>query len=129
MFSFRRKQQTPKPTPIPSSPSLPQLHSRGLSWPQNLVDTSSIEHQESEDETGLNGASRITFGSVDHGTIPFHKPSRMFSAGGGVSISSMYMSSPPSAFDRASKSATAPSLGRSQRRARAPPTFNLMVRS
>lgn len=126
MFSFRRKTKSQPETPrIRSSPSLPQLNSPGIPWPENLVDVSSIRQEPSESHS--QGAAKTSFQGVDDTPIPFHKPFRA-SPGkrtDGVPISSLYMSNSPTIFDdwRAPKSA-----GRySQRRARVPPTFNLMV--
>lgn len=127
MFSFRRKPRTQEQdTPrIRTSPSLPELTSQGIPWPENLVDVAAIRSPQSE--IPQRGAARTSLTGNDYAPIPFHKPFR--SSPGKPHdgpISSLYMSSPPSAFEYR-KSGT-PTMGRySQRRARNPPTFNLMV--
>ncbi|KAH0586191.1 hypothetical protein H2248_007450 [Termitomyces sp. 'cryptogamus'] len=103
MFSFRRKPKKQPETPrIHTSPSLPELNSQGIPWPENLVDVAAIQQMPATDQPQQG------------------KPKD------GSTISSLYMSSPPSAFDN--KKAAGPTVSRySQRRARVPPTFNLMV--
>ncbi|KAJ7134667.1 septin family protein [Mycena epipterygia] len=103
MFSFRRKPSKPEETPrIRTSPSLPTLSSQGIPWPENLVDVEAIRRVDAPETPPAQG-----------------KP-------GDGPISSLYMSSPPPAFDN--RKSAAPNANRySQRRARVPPTFNLMV--
>lgn len=130
MFSFRRKPKKAPETPlIRTSPSLPELNSQGIPWPEDLVDIAAIRHSPPPEELVHQGAAKTSFQGSDHAAIPFHKPFRP-SVGKpkeGSSISSLYISSvPPSAFDN--RKAPPLSAGRySQRRARIPPTFNLMV--
>lgn len=130
MFSFRRKPKKAPETPlIRTSPSLPELNSQGIPWPEDLVDIAAIRHSPPPEELVHQGAAKTSFQGSDHAAIPFHKPFRP-SVGKpkeGGPISSLYMSSvPPSAFDN--RKAPPLSAGRySQRRARIPPTFNLMV--
>jgi len=130
MFSFRRKpSKTSVDIPrIRTSPSLPELSSPGIPWPEDLVDVAAIR-QEPPPETPQQGAAKTSFQGIDHTPIPFHKPFRTSPGklNDGETISSLYMSSPPSAFDNR-RTATPTSVGRyNQRRARIPPTFNLMV--
>lgn len=101
MFSFRRKPRKEQDTPwIRTSPSLPELNSQGIPWPENLVDVAAIQDVSTQPHQG--------------------QPKD------GGPISSLYMSSAPSAFEN--RKSNAPTVGRySQRRARIPPTFNLMV--
>ncbi|KAF9463053.1 septin family protein [Collybia nuda] len=126
MFSFRRKPRKEQDTPrIRTSPSLPELNSQGIPWPENLVDVAAIRSPQSD--TPHQGATKASLQGSDHTPIPFHKPFRnppeKLHDG---PISSLYMSSPPSAFENR-KSGT-PIVSRySQRRTRSPPTFNLMV--
>ncbi|KAF5382715.1 hypothetical protein D9615_002863 [Tricholomella constricta] len=127
MFSFRRKpRKEPDTTQIRTSPSLPELNSQGIPWPEDLVDVAAIQDIPASDSP-QQGAAKSSFQGVPD-PIPFHKPFRG-SPGKpkeGGPISSLYMSSPPSAFDN--RKSNTPTVGRySQRRARVPPTFNLMV--
>ncbi|EGO23791.1 hypothetical protein SERLADRAFT_416136 [Serpula lacrymans var. lacrymans S7.9] len=134
---------------IKPSPSLPELHAQGIPWPENLVDVAAIRqqtspslHQSQEDSSRLphQGAVKSSLQSSDSGApIPFHKPFRVYSGNagdvtpnGGGTISSLYMSHPPSAFDnwrmsssahRVASARIAPSL----RKNRLPSTFNIMV--
>ncbi|KAG5648412.1 hypothetical protein DXG03_004986 [Asterophora parasitica] len=127
MFSFRRKpRKEPDTAQIRTSPSLPELNSQGIPWPENLVDVTAIQRIPASD-IPQQGAATSSFQGVAQAR-PFHKPFRD-SPGkhkDGGPISSLYMSSPPSAFDN--RRSGTPTVGRySQRRARVPPTFNLMV--
>ncbi|KAK7469270.1 hypothetical protein VKT23_003755 [Stygiomarasmius scandens] len=138
MFSLRRKKTAPpEPTRIRGSPSLPELASQGIPWPESLVDVSSIR----EDDTSSSyhnqprkpGAAKTSFQGHDRAPIPFHKPfrppgdeNREGGQGGSGPISALYMSNGPATFQ--SKGAKSTPLSRySQKRARLPPTFNLMV--
>jgi len=131
MFSFRRK-NAKKSIDIPrirTSPSLPELSSPGIPWPEDLVDVAAIREEPSADEAPQQGAAKTSFQGIDHTTIPFHKPFRT-SPGklhGGETISSLYMSSPPPAFDNRRAPTPTSVSWYNQRRARIPPTFNLMV--
>ncbi|KAG6909130.1 hypothetical protein DXG01_001882 [Tephrocybe rancida] len=119
----RREPDTPH---IRTSPSLPELNSQGIPWPEDLVDVAAIQQVPAADQP-QQGAAKSSFQGVPH-PIPFHKPFRPSSENpkDGGPISSLYMSSPPSAFDN--RKSTLPTIGRySQRRARVPPTFNLMI--
>ncbi|KZP33683.1 hypothetical protein FIBSPDRAFT_773474 [Athelia psychrophila] len=133
MFSFRRRSSKKSlddldSPQLKSSPSLPRLPSEeGIPWPQDLVDVDNIG-----DGASPKGRPRgATKTSLQNGSgtpaIPFHKPFRGPSVdgeGNGETISSLYMSHPPSAFPKASN---APPSSVRQRRARIPPTFNIMV--
>ncbi|KAJ7107281.1 septin family protein [Mycena crocata] len=127
MFSFRRKPSKTEETPrIRTSPSLPTLNSQGIPWPENLVDVEAIR-QTAGPEAPPQGAAKASLQGPDRAPIPFHKPFRA-SPGkpGDGPISSLYMAGPPPTFDN--RKSAAPSATRySQRRARIPPTFNLMV--
>lgn len=128
MFSFRRKQKKTQDLPlIKTTPSLPDINSGGIPWPEDLVDIAAI--RDSPPPDGLQqGATKISLGGSPAAPIPFHKPFRTFAGtpAKSGSISSMFMSNPPSAFDN--RKNVFKSTGRhSQRRARVPPTFNLMV--
>ncbi|KAF9267404.1 hypothetical protein L218DRAFT_995664 [Marasmius fiardii PR-910] len=133
MFSLRRKSkhvhQQPK---VRTSPSLPEVHKQGIPWPENLVDVNSIRSDQDQLEgRRVEGATKTSLQGPPNHPIPFHKPFRPSSdspasANGGGPISSLYMSSPPSAFDNW-KSSPAPIPRYSQRRSRLPPTFNVMV--
>lgn len=129
MFSLRRKPTKSVPeTKIRVSPSLPELNSQGIPWPENLVDVSSIKSIPPISEHIPKGATPTSFQGTSQSPIPFHKP---FRSEGATSISALYMSNaPPSSFaDPTTKNTPRISSKYSQRRARAPPTFNLMVSS
>jgi hypothetical protein len=130
MFSFRRKPTKKDSDPqIYASPSLPTLSPQGIPWPENLVDVTSIRQESSPEKSHLQGAAKTSFSSINHPHISFHKP--FYGSPGktvnGISISSLYMSNAPSAFENW-KSAHPPPARKNQRRVRVPPTFNLMVR-
>jgi len=126
MFSFRRKPKKEPDTPrIRTSPSLPELNSQGIPWPEELVDIQAIRQEPSPDGSPQKGATKTSFQGESPRT--FHKPFRQQAekTTNGGPISSIYMSGPTPAFD---KHILPPLAGRfSQRRARIPPTFNLMV--
>ncbi|KAF7346371.1 Septin family protein, P-loop GTPase [Mycena sanguinolenta] len=127
MFSFRRKPSKPEQPRIRTSPSLPTLSSPDVAWPENLVDVEAIRQSESPGALPAQGAAKTSMQGPERAAIPFHKPFRA-SPGtqGDGTISSLYMSGAPTAFDN--RKSTAPAVSRySQRRARTPPTFNLMV--
>lgn len=128
MFSLRRKSRpVPEPTKIRGSPSLPELNSQGIPWPESLVDVSSIRQDIPPISEHIpKGAAPISLQGAPH-VIPFHKPFRPSGSGEGLpSISSLYMSNAPANSTNGPIPRTASSKY-SQRRARAPPTFNLMV--
>lgn len=128
MFSFRRKpsKSEQEPPRIRGSPSLPQLNTAGIPWPESLVDVSSIRQDPSLIHPSQ-GATKTSLHGYDHAPIPFHKPFRASEKHPeGVPISSLYMSNSSVLDDW--KTTPPKSAGRySQRRARTPPTFNLMV--
>ncbi|KAJ7672783.1 septin family protein [Mycena rosella] len=130
MFSFGRKSSKSKPEEprIRTSPSLPTLNSQGIPWPENLIDIDAIHQASPPDAVPAQGAAKVSLQGPDRTPIPFHKPFRA-SPGrpGDGPISSLYMSGPPSAFERTKSSATPNTTRYSQRRAKIPPTFNLMV--
>ncbi|KIP06208.1 hypothetical protein PHLGIDRAFT_24698 [Phlebiopsis gigantea 11061_1 CR5-6] len=106
MFSFRRKgskkQAQGGPPYIRTSPSLPELSTQGVPWPEDLIDASEIP--------------KIAVPPVpQHG---YTKP-----AGG--PISALYAAPPPSAFDNR-RASTHARMRPSQRR-KEPTTFNVMV--
>lgn len=128
MFSFRRKPKIePETARIRTSPSLPQLNSQGIPWPEDLVDIAAIRESPPPSEVKHQGAAKTSFQGYDS-PIPFHKPFRPSSDThtDGSLISSLYMANPPSAFDNR-KAPPMPAGRYSQRRTRIPPTFNLMV--
>ncbi|PFH54064.1 hypothetical protein AMATHDRAFT_842 [Amanita thiersii Skay4041] len=128
MFSFRRKPKQTQIPPIRATPSLPDITSQGIPWPEDLVDIAAI--RESPPPYGpQQGAAKTSFPGALEVPIPFHKPFRTFSGRpeDGTPISAMYMSSPPSAFESRAKHTAKAGTRYTQRRARAPPTFNLMV--
>jgi hypothetical protein len=138
MFSFRRKNsKTSQEAPIRPSPSLPQLATGGIPWPENLVDVDSI--RENGDGQGptqqpQQGATKSSLPSTDSSPISFHKPFRSSpgknkqGSNNGAPISSLYMHD-TNPVDESWRTAPPPSASKfSQRRAtRVPPTFNLMV--
>jgi len=108
MFSFRRKPRKSDadrsgPPFIRNSPSLPELSTQGIPWPENLVDLSSLPQIDTPQSP------------------PQGKPA-------GHSISSFYTSQPPppSAFETR-KQPVHVRTRLSQRKARSPTTFNIMV--
>ncbi|TFK52435.1 septin family protein [Heliocybe sulcata] len=135
VLGFRRK-SVPKGQDenvrVRTSPSLPQLNSQGIPWPENLVDVQTIR------QTTLPGAVKSSLSVGDRAPIPFHKPFRGSPGQSnnatplqkpGAPISSLYMSTaPPSAFDSWRSPGQAHRKTRlSTRKPRLPPTFNLMV--
>ncbi|KAJ7761512.1 septin family protein [Mycena maculata] len=128
MFSFRRKPSKTEETPrIRTSPSLPTLSSQGIPWPENLIDVDAIRQTTPPPDTPAQGVAKVSLQGPDRTPIPFHKPFRAFPGKPADGpISSLYMSGSPPAFDN--RKSAAPATSRySQRRARIPPTFNLMV--
>jgi|ERR1700722_12473843 len=129
MFSFRRKgakKENASPQ-IHTSPSLPQLNSQGIPWPEDLVDVASIR-QTPPPEFTQQGAAKTSFQGGER-PIPFHKPFRGISGKptDGATISSLYMSNPPSSFENRRFTTITTASRQSHRRTRIPPTFNLMV--
>ncbi|OAX42842.1 hypothetical protein K503DRAFT_766361 [Rhizopogon vinicolor AM-OR11-026] len=134
MFSFRRRPRTAGLEPqLKTSPSLPELHSQGIPWPENLVDVSVIRQSplEEPERYPKQGPVKSSLPSSDHSPVPFHKPFRLISGQpteNGSKISSLYMSHPPSAFGNwRSSTVPATSTRRAHRKNRTPPAFNLMV--
>ncbi|KAH7906014.1 Septin-domain-containing protein [Hygrophoropsis aurantiaca] len=139
MFSFRRRPKTADGTgqKLKTSPSLPELHSQGIPWPENLVDVDAIRQSHSPPQQP-SGAVKNSLQHERGGAIPFHKPFRSQTSGSinassDAPISTLYMSHghPPSAFDQwrssTATTGTAASSRRSHRKHRAPPSFNVMV--
>ncbi|KAA1469856.1 hypothetical protein DENSPDRAFT_835530 [Dentipellis sp. KUC8613] len=133
--SFRKKPKkgdAQEGKTIRTSPSLPELSAQGIPWPEDLVDMSSIR-QTPPPGRPVQGATRTSFSSPGR-SIPFHMPfrgppGRPSNANGNEgTISSLYMSHPPSAFDNWRTSTSShPTSRPSQRRSRVPAAFNLMV--
>lgn len=127
MFSFRRKPKKVPDTPsIRTSPSLPELNSQGiLQWPEDLVDITAIQQNPQTDVVRPQSAAKISF-QRDQGPISFHKPFRPSTekADDGTRKPTV-PKNPPSAYDKMVRPLSAARY--SQRRARIPPTFNLMV--
>lgn len=129
MFRGFRKKAVREPVEVPTPrTSLPDVTSQDVQWPEDLVDIAAIRHTPPP-ELQPQGAAPVSipFQTDERGTTPFHKPFRQFLGrsrdGGDHSISSIYMSHPPSAFQ--TPSGPTPRVG--QRRTRVPPKFNLMV--
>lgn len=123
MFRTFRKKPVKEPVEEPlRKTSLPDITSQDVQWPEDLVDVAAIRHTPPP-EPQLQGAAPISFQPHEPRTTPFHKPFRRFLGhNGDQSISSIYMSHPPSAFP-----SSGPTTRVGQRRARVPPKFNLMV--
>jgi hypothetical protein len=129
MFRSFRKKPVKEPVEAPlRKASLPDITSQDVQWPEDLVDIAAIRHTPPP-EPQLQGAAPVSFQTGERGTTSFHKPFRRFLGrshdGGDRSISSIYMSHPPSAFNPSIASAPTPRVG--QRRTRVPPKFNVMV--
>ena len=129
MFRGFRKKTVKEPVEIPAGrTSLPDINSQDVQWPEDLVDIAAIRHTPPP-ESQPQGAAPvpISFQTDERGNTPFHKPFRQFIErshdGADRSISSIYMSPPPSAFPASS----GPAARVGQRRTRVPPKFNLMV--
>lgn len=129
MFRGFRKKTVKEPLESPPRrTSLPDITSQDVQWPEDLVDIAAIRHSPPP-EPQLQGAAPvpISFQTDERGSTPFHKPFRQSlgrsTDGVDRSISSIYMSHPPSAFQASS----APPARVGQRRTRVPPKFNLMV--
>jgi len=61
MFSFRRKAKRQQDVPrIRTSPSLPELNSQGIPWPEDLVDVNAIR-QSALSDLPLQGAAKAFF--------------------------------------------------------------------
>lgn len=136
MFSFRKKPKEEHdyagPPFIRASPSLPELSAQGIPWPESLVDASILEDIQPP-QRPIQGAAKTSLPGGDRTPIAFHKPLWLSSPAGksidipkNGPISDLYVSSPPSAFETR-KSMTNPRVRPGQRRARSPPTFNVMV--
>lgn len=128
MFSFRRKPKKEPDSPrIRTSPSLPELNSQGIPWPEDLVDLNAIRQEPLPEAVPSQGAVKSSFqGPNPDVPILFHKPFRpsIGKRNDGL-ISSLYMTTPTTPTDA---KAIPRSMGKySQRRARIPPTFNIMV--
>lgn len=138
MFSFRRKPKHQEVPRIRTSPSLPELNTgkSEILWPENLVDITAIQVSQLEMEQRAGGV-KTSFQAVSYpGAVPFHKPFRDSSTDEQVPISSLYMSPtnqdqnqyPPSAYSNGKRiTMTTTTSASRQRRARVPPTFNLMI--
>ncbi|KIK99863.1 hypothetical protein PAXRUDRAFT_822315 [Paxillus rubicundulus Ve08.2h10] len=113
MFSFRKRPRANSTTQVPlkTSPSLPELYSQGIPWPENLVDVSALGDTPAPPEHPYQGQ-------------PTDTPN-----GNGIKISSLYMlPHPPSAFEIwTSPSSAGTTNRRTHRKNRTPPAFNLMV--
>ena len=142
MFSFRKRPRANSAgsvtASLKASPSLPELCPQGIPWPEDLVDVSVLrETPPIPEPPPYQGAVKSSVRSFDHAPIPFHKPFRVHSGqpseppnANDSKISSLYTSPhPPSAFENwRSPSSAGTTTRRSQRRSRAPPAFNLIVR-
>ncbi len=127
MFRTFRKKQVREPVEEPlRKTSLPDITSQDVQWPEDLVDVAAIRHTPPP-EPQYQGAAPISFQPHVPGTTSYHKPFRRFLGrshdGGDRSISSIYMSHPPTSFP----SSSGPTTRVGQRRTRVPPKFNLMV--
>ncbi|KAH7885218.1 Septin-domain-containing protein [Phlebopus sp. FC_14] len=134
MFSFRKRPRANSTgPPLKPSPSLPELKAQGIPWPENLVDVTALRETPQLAEHPQQGAVKNSLQSLDRAPILFHKPFRFLpgpQTDNVTSISALYMSQPPSAFDSwrsPSSAATNPTGRRAHRKNRTPPAFNLMV--
>ncbi|TRM64018.1 Septin-domain-containing protein [Schizophyllum amplum] len=140
MFSTFRRKPSKKEEPQPrirATPSLPELHSQGIPWPENLVDANAMRQDVVGKEPTGRDSRRPSLHSRDHPPVSFHKPFRANSGSisdaghapdGTSKISSLYMPEKPAKLEfRKSVQSQTPSHRYTQRRARLPPTFNLMV--
>ncbi|KXN88072.1 Septin-9 [Leucoagaricus sp. SymC.cos] len=146
MFSFRRKPKKPEePQPIRTSPSLPDFKNTvqgTIPWPEDLVDVAAIRKLEADEEVG--SVVAMTEESYMGGEGRPSVVSSRYQGEAAISedetkspISSFYMSmaTPPEALDHMRKkwyekkekteSVAGSRVG--QRRAKVPPTFNIMV--
>ncbi|KAI0036458.1 hypothetical protein K488DRAFT_41108 [Vararia minispora EC-137] len=147
MSFFRRSKKVPKeeaPPPLRTSPSLPELSSQGIPWPEDLVDIAAIRATPPPPPATQQGAAKTSLNSPE--PIPWHKPFRTLSttsdkpdsslpasaANGMTTISALYMSAQPAHFEGRARRATdspaptaRPSIHRRPRAA--PPQFNIMV--
>ena len=136
---FRRKQKKQPDSPlIRTSPSLPELNSQGIPWPEDLVDLEAIRaeesHEDDQERSGTPTTSPVAGGAKTsfQGPMVFHKPFRAASVSSEGhhegKISALYMNpGQPATFD--SKRVPPSHTRYSQRRPRIPSTFNLMVSS
>ena len=124
MFSFRRKPKKVPDTPsIRTSPSLPELNSQGIHWPEDFVDLAAIQQNPQSDVVPPQSATKISF-QREQGPISFHKPFRpsVEKVNDGTRKPTVPKNLPSAKTVRPLSAARY-----SQRRARIPPTFNLMV--
>jgi hypothetical protein len=67
MFTFRRKpKKEPESPRIRTSPSLPELNSQGIPWPEDLVDINAIRQEPLPEAVPPQGAAKTSF----QATIP-----------------------------------------------------------
>ncbi|TBU62262.1 Septin-domain-containing protein [Dichomitus squalens] len=133
MFTFRRKPKKSEdnggPPFIRTSPSLPELSAQGIPWPSNLVDLSQLPQD--TPASPPRGAAKTSFTADAAHPVPFHKPwsspGKATDSPTGRPIASLYLSSPPSAFETRKSSHGSARPRPSQRRNRNPTTFNVMV--
>lgn len=101
---YQKKQERGGPPYIRASPSLPELHTQGIPWPEDFIDTS----------------------EAPKAPEPVTSPRETYGRPAGGPISTLYTSHPPSAFENR-KSGYKARLKPSQRRSREPTSFNIMV--
>ncbi|KAF8578550.1 hypothetical protein K439DRAFT_1638699 [Ramaria rubella] len=137
-FGSKKKKQVAEPVVIRTSPSLPELAQQRIPWPEDLVDVNAVHAftqqspPHSEGHRMPHGASKTSF----QGTrVPFHKPFRTGDGstpsspqpGGIAALFGTGVPPPPSAFNGVGSRSRVGSHGRSTRRAKYAPTFNVMV--
>lgn len=130
MFSFRRrnhkKTASQSTAVIRASPSLPELSAQGIPWPSDWVDVSSL----TPTDPNATPRSMTMLGPTRKQGKPSMDTVQSGATGAGApTISSLYMSHPPSAFEnRKSAVYQGRSTRPSQKRTRNPvTTFNIMV--
>ena len=151
--SKKRSVTNESPAALHTSPSLPEMYTGGIPWPEDLVDVAAIRSTPPPDYPPP-GPAKLSFSSPSRtpsGAIPFHRPFRVSSpestngtavssrnehtSGFNAPIASLFTSGPPSAFHSAhARAGTFPpsSLHGNktrtvQRKGRIAPAFNLMV--
>ncbi|KZT09111.1 uncharacterized protein LAESUDRAFT_756755 [Laetiporus sulphureus 93-53] len=137
MFGFRWRSRTKAepdrsgPPYIRTSPSLPELASEGIPWPENLVDPASVSQADAASPSDPpKGAAKTLFRADGSGPIAFHKPWSLPDKPAGGTISALYTSPPPPPPPSAFETRKQPARIRTrvnQRKVRAPTSFNVMV--
>ncbi|KIJ54549.1 hypothetical protein M422DRAFT_240616 [Sphaerobolus stellatus SS14] len=137
----KKKKPVEQPVVLRTSPSLPVLPQQRIPWPKDLVDLDAVYAEEqpaplrSEGSRTTSRPSKTSFQGV-RGPVPFHRPFRE-----GTTIASLFTPSPskvaglfgsgvpppPSSYNAPGNARSRTGSNSRARRAKAAPTFNVMV--